>query len=65
MVIIELSLPGEKKKRRENIMILVEDEISLTLYTSATSTVLDCCTNIQEKIREMKFKIIKTFIYYH
>lgn len=33
------------KKGWENIAVSVEWEISLTTYTSATSTVLDCCTN--------------------
>lgn len=34
-----------KKKERENTAVWVEGKISLTMYTSATSTVLDCCTN--------------------
>lgn len=46
MVNIWLSLPlkQEKKGGRENIVVSVEGEINLTMYTSATSTVLDCCT---------------------
>lgn len=46
MVNIRPSVPwGEKKGGRENIAVSVEGEISLTMYTSAISTVLDCCTN--------------------
>lgn len=49
LVNIELSLPffllKKKKERRENIVVSFEGEISLTMYTSATGTVLDWYTN--------------------
>lgn len=39
------TLRKKKKRRWEYVAVSVEWEISLTTYTSATITVLDCCTN--------------------
>lgn len=65
----------EKKKRRwEYVAVSVEWEISLTTYTSATITVLDCCTNngflgrvkyVWNEIKNNKNLLFATIRYIH
>lgn len=64
----------EKKKRWECVAVSVEWEISLTTYTSATITVLDCCTNngflgrvkyVWNEIKNNKNLLFATIRYIH
>lgn len=64
----------EKKRRWECVAVSVEWEISLTTYTSATITVLDCCTNngflgrvkyVWNEIKNNKNLLFATIRYIH